>query len=73
MRTASDNLPAIREDFIVVYGPTFTAGLILHNGKAVIAAPVLGWLKGWHIDGLIDVFTKKKWKWEYVLPNNKKE
>jgi len=67
MQTGSDSLP-VREDLILIKAPHFIAGIVLINGQATVCAPIVEWLTGWTIDGIIDVCNKKKWHWEYVIP-----
>jgi hypothetical protein len=44
----------------------FVAGVVLRNGLAVRAAPIVGYMAGWDGTRVIDYCVRKRWHWELI-------
>jgi hypothetical protein len=46
-----------------VDAPHFSAGVIVRDGKIILAAPILAYSRGWSIDRFCDYCRRKGWRY----------
>ncbi len=56
------------EDIYQIQAPYFTAGLVVKNNLCTTAAPIIKYMKGWTLARIQIYCNQKKWKLEWVNP-----
>lgn len=50
---------------IQIYMPTATAGVVFNEREITIkAAPIIKYMKGWHVNKVISYCNKRNWRYE---------
>jgi hypothetical protein len=48
-----------------IVGPNFVAGILIENGRAIRAAPILGYVRGWPTERIVALAQRRGWVVEY--------
>lgn len=46
---------------VQIQAPHFTAGVVIHKGQVVDAAPIVKYMIGWDLQRVLDYVKQKRW------------